>query len=110
MSPELHQRVRTLFYQALERPETERLGFLQGACSGDQELFREVWRLLAAHAESKTVEAERPTHRSDRIDRYVIKGELGRGAMGVVYEAVDPIIGRTVAVKVISLEATDPKD
>jgi len=40
----------------------------------------------------------------EKIGRYEIVGEIGRGAMGLVYRAVDPNIGRTVALKTMRLD------
>src|SRR5580698_2039961 len=104
MSPEAHQRVRQLFDEALARPEAERMPFLKLACGSNTEVLGQVTQLLAAHVEAADFLQDTPTP-TRHIGRYVVARELGRGAMGIVYEATDPLIGRKVAVKVIRLPA-----
>ena len=44
------------------------------------------------------------------LGRYEVTGELGRGAMGIVYRGVDPTIHRTVAIKTLRLSEFEDED
>ncbi|HTM48369.1 MAG TPA: hypothetical protein VL285_06805 [Bryobacteraceae bacterium] len=72
---ELHGRVRKLSDGAMERPETERFSFRESECAGETGLYRAVARQLEANL---FLEGETPCT-----------------------SAVDPLIGRTPAVKMI---------
>lgn len=45
-----------------------------------------------------------------KIGRYKIESVIGRGAMGVVYKAYDPIIERFVAIKAVEISKSIPTD
>lgn len=54
-----------------------------------------------------TTPPDQPAH-TRIIGRYYASGILGHGAMGTVYRGQDPLIGRTVALKVLSPELLAP--
>jgi serine/threonine protein kinase len=46
----------------------------------------------------------------NKLGKYEIRRELGRGAMGIVYEGFDPFIERTVAIKSIQKSTIDKSE
>ena len=41
-----------------------------------------------------------------RIGRYLVKGRIGRGGMGMVYRALDEALDREIAVKTLTVEGS----
>ena len=64
-------------------------------------------RLAADSSESEVREPGRlpPREQPPAIPGFVIERELGRGGMGVVYQAWQPQLARRVAIKVVSASA-----
>ncbi len=46
----------------------------------------------------------------DRIGKYEVRGHLGSGATAIVYQAYDPVIERTLAIKVVDKGRLDPQE
>jgi serine/threonine protein kinase len=123
-APEKWKQVEQLFNAAMELEPAARKSFLAEACAGDEELRREVESLLAYENETAGFirkpalevaanalaaderEADQPKTISQQIGAYRIIELLGKGGMGEVYLAIDPRLGRRVAIKLLPTEFT----
>ncbi len=123
------QQIEELYHAALERAPDERAAFLAEACADDSGLRREVEELLrydgaeesfleenALAMEARQLEAEDlSTTKAQgiigrQIGAYKILALLGKGGMGEVHLALDPRLGRKVALKLLPAEFTHDRE
>ncbi len=119
-----HERLSSVFVEAVGLPPEDRAAFLDAACAGDAALRVEIERMLAhdrdGFLEPSTVQCESRWSLGDapdgeggarpgaRFGRYTIIGRIAQGGMGSVYEATQDRPRRTVALKVIRADVTSP--
>jgi serine/threonine protein kinase/Tfp pilus assembly protein PilF len=115
MTPERWQQIRGVLEEALELAPEQRSAFLQRNCSADPSLRQEVETLLASSPDVRSSflqssplpvrDGMQELPAGTVLGHYKVVRRLGRGGMGVVYQAEDQKLGRPVAIKLLP-EAT----
>ena len=77
---------------------------VRGTDPAPESLYELLWTDESTYGHLRQAVLTRHT-----VGRYEIQQELGRGAMAAVYKAHDQVIGRTVALKIISLDLNTPE-
>ena len=114
MSSAEFQRLRKTFEQLLAAPQQERTAILSEMSVAEPGFAGELQRMLAAHSQPDSlldqpmvpsVDSLPPpaTRTGSRVGPYILEKELGRGGMGVVYQATraDGTFQRRVAIKIL---------
>jgi len=118
LNPEAWRRVGELFHEAVMIPAGERTVWAAQACSGDEDLLRELSSLLESDREAREgfvhdhvkaglvgfYEQDARLRKPERAGPYLLVREIGKGGMGTVYlgQRDDQEYHIDVAVKVVT--------
>ncbi|MCB0720040.1 MAG: protein kinase [Bacteroidetes bacterium] len=109
MTPERWRRIEELLDVVLDMKPDDRKRYISDFCQGDASLEREVMSFVRADRDAPPFIDAADSHDGDpfpagtRIDAYRISRLIGKGGMGLVYEAerADGSFDQTVAIKIV---------
>src|ERR1700729_3561068 len=115
------EQIKSLFHDALARPEADRLSFVESACGEDRQMMAEILAMLKADATGlslldfglpdiayELVGAPTESILLREFGPYRLKEVLGEGGMGVVWLAERVDTGNPVAIKFLPHAALSP--